>query len=131
LTALRRSRGDHFSHVYDHGAGGIEDPDIPVFCRRNRIDVIITANVRDFGARKTMYLELLNAGTHVAVVRFGRAQPTIEVQNAVISLGLQRLTVLLEEKTEPTLFRISNSGQCVDRSIEELIAEITGSPRLP
>jgi hypothetical protein len=126
LTVLRRSVGDTFSHVYDHDIGGIADGEIPGFCTAHGIHAITTANVRDFGARKTLYVELLDSGIHVVVLRFGKAQPTIEVQMSALVLAANRVTSILDAAQQPTLVRVGASGDCVGRSIEELVTEITG-----
>lgn len=116
-----------YTHVYNHDVGGIADEDIPAFCADHAIDVLITSNVRDFGARKTIYALLLESGIHVVVVRLGKQKPTIEAQMAAVTLGISRLTTLLDEANEPILVRLTASGDCARRGLDELLAEIEGA----
>lgn len=134
LGVLLRSRGDRFAHVYDLDAGVTDDLDMPRLCQAHGIDCVVSANVRDFGARKTVYIELMREGRHVVVLRFGKAKPTLEVQMQLLSASLPRIDVLLRSAAEPTLVKVSAAGDCVPRSIDELLSEITGDempPRLP
>ncbi len=134
LDVLLRTRGASFKHIYDLHAGGTDDLDIPELCRAYHIACVISANVRDFGARKTVYIELMRAGRHVVVLRFGKAKPTIEVQMQLLITALPKIDVILRDATELMLVRVAPSGECVARTIGELLAEITGEDqptRLP
>lgn len=131
LMALSRTRGDEFHHVYDLSAGGTDDADIPALCATEGIYCVISANVRDFGARKAIYIELMRAGQHVVVLRFGKARPIVELQMHLLSGALPKVRAILTSATEPTLIRVSASGDCAVRSIDELIDELTGAERPP
>jgi hypothetical protein len=129
-----RSRGDQFAHVYDLEAGGTDDVDIPGLCAQKGIECVVSANVRDFGARKTVYVELMRAGRHVVVLRFGKGRPTIEMQMHLLALTLPKIDAIFARVSEPTLVKVSASGDCVTRSIDDLLSEITGEEepsRLP
>lgn len=126
LTVLRRSKEDRFDHIAALGAAGTEDLDIPSLCSGHGITCVISANVKDFGALKTVYVELLDAGVHVVVLRFGKAKPTPEVQMQVLATCVNRVDAILDAANEPTLVRVSPSGECAVRTIQELILEITG-----
>jgi hypothetical protein len=53
-------------------APGLSDPEIPGYCRRNGIAALVSANVKDFGARLVLYEALLRAGISVVVLRPGK-----------------------------------------------------------
>lgn len=63
LTSFSQSLGldDDYIHIYDLGAGGMGDAEIPGLCRNHDVDLLITANVTDFGARKALYAALIDA----------------------------------------------------------------------
>jgi hypothetical protein len=65
-------------------ASGTKDPIIPGLCKRNGFDALVTANVKDFGARLPLYQTLLEKGISVVVVRPGRETLTPEVQVSIL-----------------------------------------------
>lgn len=73
MEALRKP-ADHFAYIAGHEVAhaGAQDPEIPAICKDLGWDVLLTANVRDFGARKVLYQSLLAEGIHVLVVRPGK-----------------------------------------------------------
>jgi hypothetical protein len=128
LQILRRSKRDRFSHVYNFGAGGIDDEDIPALCRERTVGALITANYKDFGARKVLYVALMGAGVNVVVLRPGKAKLNIENQMRLITAAINRIDVLLRDASSPILIKVDASGSCTPRSLGELLDEIEGEP---
>lgn len=126
LDAIGQLDGHAFTHVYDHRAGGTPDERFPELCRDLSVGVLVTGNVRDFGARKVHYQGLLDAGIHVVVLRWGKASPYPNVQLGMLANGYRRILVLLEEAAEPVLIRVTPSGVAEPRTLGELVAEIEG-----
>ena len=51
MRAVGLAYGEEWVHIRDDlGRGGAQDPEIPPLCRAEGIDVLVTMNVRDFGA---------------------------------------------------------------------------------
>jgi Domain of unknown function (DUF5615) len=123
--SLSRGRDDDYVHIYDLGAGGMADAEIPALCKEHSVDLLITANVVDFGARKALYAALIDAGVSVAVLRPGRQRFDAEVQHAMLALHRATIVRRLEEAHSPILLRVSFS-QVVVRTLDELISEIEG-----
>lgn len=118
-------------HIRDDlGRGGAQDPEIPPLCRDEGIDVLVTMNVRDFGARKHYYASLIEHGVHVIVVRPGKLQPDAGQQLSLGAGAHSGVRKLLASATEPSLVRVTHSGATVT-SLQELLREIDGRERLP
>lgn len=49
----------------------LKDPEIPDYCRREGIDVLVTENVRDFASQSVVFQNLLNSGVSVIALRPG------------------------------------------------------------
>jgi hypothetical protein len=132
LTAFSRALDvdDEYIHIYDLGAGGMDDPDIPALCRDHAVDLLITANVADFGARKALYAALLGAGVSVAVLRPGKHRFNVEAQHAMLAFHRETITRHLEATVIPILLRVTFSS-VVPRTLDELIKEIEGGGGLP
>jgi precorrin-6x reductase len=127
LNPLAAPTGDEFLHILDIAEPGTQDEDIPALCRRHGIDVLITLNVKDFGARKHYYAALLDAGVSVIVARPAKQQPDAGQQVALLSLHFERITRTFDEAGAPLLMRVTHSAAVV-RDLEELIAEVSGPP---
>jgi hypothetical protein len=119
--------GDEFLHILDIAEPGAKDEDIPALCRQHGIDVLITLNVKDFGARKHYYPALLDAGVSVIVVRPGKQRLDAGQQVALLSSHFERITRTFDEAEAPLLMRVTHSAAVV-RDLEELIAEVSGPP---
>lgn len=126
LQVLRRTKSDSFRHVYGVDAGGIQDPQIPQLCKDQQVDALITANYKDFGARKALYAALLRADVNVVVLRPGKAKLDIENQMRMITASINRIEVLLAQATEPILIKVDASGTCTARHLGALVSEIDG-----
>lgn len=112
-------------------AAGTKDEDIPQLCRSGGYGALISANVRDFGAKLPIYEALLGAGVSVVVLRPGRKQIlTPEVQLGVLVQHSSSIGAMLPASGSPKLLRVTQSG-VVERSLDELRQEFEGNPALP
>jgi hypothetical protein len=130
LDALGVVNDDHFTYILDHAEQGTDDDDIPALCKNHGVQTLVTANVKDFGARKRYYEALLAEGIHVVVVRFGKAKPLPHIQVALLSAQYERIRHVLHDADGPTLVRVTASG-AEPRSLEELIAEFQADGNEP
>lgn len=121
--------GDEFIHILTLTHAGTLDTEIPNLCRDEGIGCIVTANVRDFGARKYHYQALLAENLHVAVLRPGRGKFYEEEQLALLSKSYRRIRVVAQEGRNPQLLACTQSG-VRPRTIEELIEEFDRGKRL-
>jgi hypothetical protein len=129
LDVLARSKGDEFTHILQHTTPGMDDADIPALCHEIGVDALITANVRDFGAKRFYYAQLVENGVHVVVLRPRRIKFTPEQQVSMMSGHLNRIRALLAEAAAPVLVKVTLSS-AEPRSLEELLANDTAS-KLP
>jgi hypothetical protein len=124
LNVLAYRHGCIYSAIRSIAAGAA-DEQIPTICRDRGIGALVTANVRDFGARLVLYQALLDAGISVVVVRPARLALTPEVQMALLSAHSVRIAKLLSEASGSVLLRLTQGG-IVERSLDELRDEIEG-----
>jgi len=110
-------------------APGTKDAAIPGLCREHGFDALVSANVKDFGARLPLYRRLLENGVSVVVVRPGRETLTPEVQVSILSFHSREIGRRLADKP-PTLLRVTRSD-VKERSLDELLNEILGEDRPP
>lgn len=111
-------------------ASGLKDEDIPEFCKNQGIEALVTANVRDFGAKLGLYQALLDADISVVVVRpSGKQALTPEVQLSILSGQSIVIARRLTKSKGPLLLRVTQGG-VVARTLGQLRAEIAGK-RLP
>lgn len=113
-------------------APGMKDPDIPGYCQSQGIMALVSANLRDFGAKLALYEALLDAGVSVVVIRpQGKNSLTPMSQLSIISRHLRPLARhLMDAGGRCLLLRLNESG-VVMRTLEELRQEIRGSRMLP
>ena len=79
-----------FVHINDI-APGAPDEDIPRICREQGATALVSANVRDFGARRVIFEALLEAGVSVVVPRPSKRSPlTPNVQMSMIIRHIPR-----------------------------------------
>ena len=64
LNAFEQRYHLTFIHINDI-APGAQDEDIPAICREQGATALVSANVRDFGARRIIFEALLEAGISV------------------------------------------------------------------
>jgi hypothetical protein len=112
-------------------ASGSKDEDIPDVCKDGGYEALISANVRDFGAKLPLYEALLAAEVSVVVLRPGRRQTlTPEVQLGVLAQHSSSIGRMLPADGPPKLLRVTQSG-VVERTLEELRHEIEDGVTLP
>ena len=126
LTTIHGLTFESLSNI----APGTKDPDIPKLCRRRSVAALVTANVRDFGARQALYEALLAAGVSVVVLRPGRVKLTPTIQAALLMQHSKVLEGHLSLAKGPVLIRVTASG-VVHRTLQELRDEITKGKKLP
>jgi hypothetical protein len=124
LNALLQRHG-HSAESLRVLASGTLDPDIPAFCREHGFDVLLTANVRDFGAKLLLYERLLDEGISVVVVRPGKQTLNTDTQVAIVAFHLTEVVRRLAAAQAPILLRETLS-EVKERSLAELRAEIRG-----
>lgn len=124
LSAL----GEQFIHIDELGGGGSSDDQVVQLCRANDCEVLVTMNVRDFGARLYYYKALLDRGIHVVVGRWPRkgSQPDAGKQLALFAQHYGALKGKLLTADSPTLVIVRQSGIRV-RDLSELVDEIDGT----
>lgn len=115
------------SHILDYVPQGMDDEDIPGLCAEHGIDVLITMNVKDFGAKKHYYRALMAHGVHVIVVRPGKLQPSAGQQVALVAQHFEFILKRLTAAEGPILIRARMSG-AAERNLEQLLNEIYGLP---
>jgi hypothetical protein len=112
-------------------AAGTRDEDIPGLCQRLGYAALISANVRDFGAKLPLYEALLGAAVSVVVLRPGRRQIlTPEVQLGVLVQHSSTIDSMLAAGNPPKLLRVTQSG-VVERTLDELRLEFEEGTALP
>lgn len=116
----------HISFVHINAiAPGAQDNDIPRICREHEASALVTANVRDFGARRIIFEALLDAGISVIVLRPSRrATLTPEVQGAMLFRHLRSIASTLQDTQGRLLLRLTEGG-IVETSLEQLHREIS------
>jgi hypothetical protein len=103
---------------------GAQDDDIPDICREHGATALVTANVRDFGARRVIFEALLEAGVSVIVLRPSkRAALTPEVQMSMLIRHIQRVASALRNSQGQLLLKLTEGG-VTETSLEQLAKEI-------
>lgn len=122
LNAFERRYHLVFVHINDI-APGAQDEDIPDICREHGAAALVSANVRDFGARRIIFEALLEAGISVIVPRPSRrATLTPEVQMAMLIRHIQRIATVLRDNPDNMLLKLTEGG-ITEISLEQLSRE--------
>jgi hypothetical protein len=119
-----------FQHILDFAPQRTDDAQIPRICHEHGFDVVFTANVRDFGARKVIFEALLASHVHVLVLRPGRVALTVFMQTSLIARHYLSYNKLLEESSGPVLASITESGVRTV-TLTELLQKVEERKRLP
>lgn len=130
MTPIGTKFGDEFTHILAIRDQGTPDQEIPVVCRNEGAECLISANVRDFGARKFYYQALLAEGLHVVVLRPGKGKFYEEEQLSLLSRSYRRIRSITRAAKEPQMLACTPSN-VRDRSIDDLIEEFDRGRRLP
>ncbi len=123
------ARGDGFAHILTIADEGTADDDIPGLCRQHGFEVIVSVNVKDFGAKKVIYQALLDDGVNVVVVRAGRSKLKIATQVSILSGAYERVRTLWATADGPALVRVSAGGAAELRSLRDLEEEFAAGDR--
>lgn len=122
LNAFERRYHLTFIHINDI-APGAQDEDIPNICRDQGATALVSANVRDFGARRIIFEALLKAGISVIVPRPSkRATLTPEVQMSMLIRHIQRIVAVLRDNPDDMLLKLTEGG-VTEVSLEQLSRE--------
>lgn len=112
-----------FIHINDI-APGAQDEDIPNICREQGAAALVSANVRDFGARRIIFEALLEAGVSVIVPRPSkRVTLTPEVQMAMLMRHIQRIASALRSNQGNLLLKLTEGG-VTEITLEQLSREV-------
>lgn len=130
MAPIGSKLADEYLHILAVASPGTPDCEIPRLCRGKGIDCLVTANVRDFGARKFYYQALLAEELHVAVLRPGKARFYAEEQLSLLSKSYRTIRSIMVSADGPQLMACTASG-VRSRSIDELIEEFDRGQRLP
>jgi hypothetical protein len=123
LNAFEQRYQLTFLHINDI-APGVPDEEIPRICREHEATALVSANVRDFGARRVIFEALLEAGVSVIVPRPSRrATLTPEVQMSMLIRHIQRITSALRNSQGQLLLKLTEGG-VTETSLEQLTREI-------
>ncbi len=122
LSAFEQRYNLHFIHIND-AAPDVQDDDIPAICRELGATALVSANVRDFGARRIIFEALLEAGVSVIVPRPSRRVTlTPEVQMSMLMRHIKSIAAALRRDQGQLLLKITEGG-VTEISIEQLIKE--------
>lgn len=115
---------DEFQYIAgsEVNRAGAQDEDIPGICSEGGWQTLITANVRDFGARKVLWQTLLAKGVNVVVLRPGKRTLDPLYQVSLFTRHYQRVNRHIADANKPTLLRVTDQG-VHERSLDELITE--------
>ena len=123
LNAFEQRYHLTFLHINDI-APGAQDEDIPDICREQGAAALVSANVRDFGARRVIFEALLEAGVSVIVPRPSkRATLTPEVQMSMLIRHIQRIATALRNTRGTLLLKLTEGG-VTQINLEQLSREI-------
>jgi hypothetical protein len=123
LNAFEQRYHLTFLHINDI-APGAQDEDIPEICRGHGAAALVSANVRDFGARRVIFEALLEAGVSVIVPRPSRrATLTPEVQMSMLIRHIQRISVALRSSEDRLLLKLTEGG-VTEITLEQLSREV-------
>ncbi|MGH2791713.1 MAG: DUF5615 family PIN-like protein [Actinomycetota bacterium] len=114
-----------FAHIVELGHAGMPDEEIPKLCADHGIAVLVTVNVKDFGARQVHFERLLARNVSVVVLRPGKVRFDLWLQAGLLSMHMKSIVRLIDEADGPVLIRVTQSG-AGRRSLEELTQEEEG-----
>ena len=123
LNVLRSRHGCSFMSLRDLAPPKTQDIEIPKICRENGAIALVTADVKDFGAKKVYFEALLEAGVSVVTLRPQKRIHVLESQTALILEWSREVAGVLRDATEPVLVRVNSSGLS-PRSLQQLIEEV-------
>ena len=123
LNVLRHRHVCNFVSLRDLAPPKTQDIEIPKICSDNGAVALVTADVKDFGAKKVYFEALLEAGVSVVTLRPQRRTHVLESQTALLLEWSREMVAVLRGATQPVLVRVNRSGVS-PRSLQELIEEV-------
>ena len=123
LNVLRSRHGCSFMSLRDLAPPKTQDIEIPKICKENGAIALVTADVKDFGAKKVYFEALLEAGVSVVTLRPQKRQHVLESQTALLVEWSREVAAVLRDATGPVLVRVNSSGVS-RRNLQQLIEEI-------
>ena len=122
LNAFEQRYHLSFIHINDV-APGAQDEEIPAICRELGATALVSANVRDFGARRIIFEALLEEGVSVIVPRPSRRVTlTPEVQMSMLMRHIKGIAAALRSNRGRLLLKLTEGG-IVEIGLEQLIRE--------
>jgi hypothetical protein len=101
-----------------------QDIEIPQICRDHEAVALVTADVKDFGAKRVYFEALLEAGVSVVTLRPQKRVYVLEAQTALLLQWSREVAEALRSASEPVLIRVNSSGVS-PRSLQDLIEEVS------
>lgn len=123
LNVLRNRHGCTFVSLRELAPPKTQDIEIPKICKENGAAALVTADVKDFGAKKVYFEALLEAGVSVVTLRPQKWTHVLETQTALLLEWSREVAGALRDATEPVLVRVNSSGVS-PRSLQQLIEEV-------
>lgn len=123
LNVLRNRHGCDFVSLRDLAPPKTQDIEIPKICSESGAIALVTADVKDFGAKKVYFEALLEAGVSVVTLRPQKRTHVLESQTALLLEWSREVAGALRDAREPVLVRVNSSGVS-PRSLQQLIEEV-------
>jgi hypothetical protein len=124
LNVIEDCHGCAFVSLRDLAPPRTQDIEIPNICRQNDAVALVTADVKDFGAKSVYFRALLEAGVSVITLRPQRRASVLEAQTALLLNWSREMAGALRDASTPVLIRVNNRGIST-RNLEELVEEIS------
>jgi predicted nuclease of predicted toxin-antitoxin system len=124
LNVIEDRHGCTFVSLRDLAPPRTQDIEIPNICRQNDAVALVTADVKDFGAKAVYFRALLEAGVSVITLRPQKRASVLEAQTALLLNWSREIAGALRNAPTPVLIRVNNSGIST-RNLEELVEEIS------
>jgi predicted nuclease of predicted toxin-antitoxin system len=124
LNVIEDRHGCAFVSLRDLAPPKTQDIEIPDICRRNSAVALVTADVKDFGAKAVYFRALLETGVSVITLRPQKRASVLEAQTALLLSWSREVVNALRDTSTPVLIRVNNSGIST-RNLEELVEEIS------
>lgn len=124
LNVMEERHGCAFVSLRDLAPPKTQDIEIPDICRRNGAVALVTADVKDFGAKAMYFRALLEAGVSVVTLRPQKRASVLEAQTGLLLSWSREVASALRNALSPVLIRVNSSGVSA-RGLEELVEEIS------
>ncbi len=122
LNVLRSRHGCTFVSLRHLAPPKTQDIEIPQICKLHGAAALVTADVKDFGAKRVYFRALLESGVSVVTLRPQKRVHVLEAQTALLLQWSREVASVLREASVPTLVRVNSSGVS-PRSLQELLQD--------